>query len=121
MVFIHSARGMAQRAGETDNANGRTCLNGTMVAPPKSRTLGWRATCSHKDAPIPALVLDCFSGTASTGVAALRLGRRYLGIELSPPYVALSRARLAREAPLRAEYATTMEPADQQLRMEVDG
>ena len=82
-----------------------------------SRTLGWRATCSHGGDPVPALVCDPFSGTGSTGVAALRLGRRYLGIELSPRYVALSRARLARVAPLRAEYAGAHEPREEQLGM----
>ena len=90
-----------------------------MLESPSTRTLGWRATCAHGGDPIPALVCDPFSGTASSGVAALRLGRRYLGIELSPPYVALSRARLARVAPLRAEYAGAQEPRGEQLGMEM--
>ena len=40
------------------------------------------------------LVLDPFSGSGTTGVAALRLGRRYLGIELEPEYLRISRRRL---------------------------
>lgn len=40
------------------------------------------------------LVLDPFSGAGTTGVAALKNGRRYLGIELNPDYVDLSRNRL---------------------------
>jgi site-specific DNA-methyltransferase (adenine-specific) len=43
-------------------------------------------------------VLDPFSGSATTGVAAIRLGRRYLGLELSPKFAALSRDRLTVEA-----------------------
>lgn len=41
------------------------------------------------------LVLDPFFGVGATGAAALRLGRRYLGIEREAAYVELARARLA--------------------------
>jgi site-specific DNA-methyltransferase (adenine-specific) len=41
------------------------------------------------------LVLDPFSGSATTGVAALRNNRRYLGIEKSPEFARLSRRRIA--------------------------
>lgn len=40
------------------------------------------------------LVLDPFSGSGTTGLAALELGRRYLGIELNPEYAQMSRKRL---------------------------
>ena len=51
-------------------------------------------------------VLDPFNGAASTGVAALRNGREYVGIELNPEYVALSKTRLTRIHPLFAEVRT---------------
>jgi DNA modification methylase len=41
------------------------------------------------------LVLDPFNGSGTTGEAALRLGRRYLGIEKSPRFAELSRMRLS--------------------------
>jgi site-specific DNA-methyltransferase (adenine-specific) len=41
------------------------------------------------------LIVDPFSGSATTGVAAVRLGRRYLGVEKNPEYAELSRHRLA--------------------------
>jgi DNA modification methylase len=43
------------------------------------------------------LVLDPFYGSATTGVAALRLGRRYLGIEKGEEFARLSRLRLLGE------------------------
>lgn len=46
------------------------------------------------------LVVDPFSGTATTGLVALRLGRRYLGVELNPAYAEASRERLRKDAPL---------------------
>jgi site-specific DNA-methyltransferase (adenine-specific) len=43
------------------------------------------------------VVLDCFMGSGTTAVAAIREGRSYLGIELSPEYVALAREACERE------------------------
>jgi site-specific DNA-methyltransferase (adenine-specific) len=41
------------------------------------------------------LILDPFAGSGTTGVAALRLGRRFLGWERDPAYVAMAHRRLA--------------------------
>ena len=51
--------------------------------------------------PPGGLVLDCFAGTGTTGVAALRAGRNALLVEQSETYVADIRARLASVASLR--------------------
>jgi DNA modification methylase len=40
------------------------------------------------------LVLDPFAGTATTGVAAVRNGRRFVGIELNADYAKIGRSRL---------------------------
>jgi hypothetical protein len=42
-------------------------------------------------------ILDPFAGSASLGVACLRLGRNYIGIEVAPEWAALCRERLAAE------------------------
>ena len=46
---------------------------------------------------VPATVLDPFCGSGTSGVSALRHGRRFIGIELSPEYVAMARERIAQE------------------------
>lgn len=43
------------------------------------------------------LVLDPFCGSGTTGVACLRLGRRFIGIEKDPKYADLARERLRAE------------------------
>lgn len=40
------------------------------------------------------LVLDPFVGSGSTGVAAIRLGRRFVGWEMNAAYVSIARKRL---------------------------
>jgi len=46
------------------------------------------------------VVLDPFFGSGTTGAVARRLGRRYIGIEREPAYVALARRRIAKVTPL---------------------
>jgi site-specific DNA-methyltransferase (adenine-specific) len=43
------------------------------------------------------LILDPFCGSGTTGVAALRLGRRFIGIEMNETYAAVARERLEAE------------------------
>jgi len=46
----------------------------------------------------PGLVLDPFMGSGTTAIVARRYGRDWLGIELNPEYVRLTRERLERHA-----------------------
>jgi DNA modification methylase len=63
---------------------------------------GWKKNCECKTNEVrPCIVLDCFSGSGTTGVVALRLGRSYLGIDLSPAYTGAAYERLARVAKVR--------------------
>ncbi|MDO5002124.1 MAG: DNA methyltransferase [Eubacteriales bacterium] len=40
------------------------------------------------------IVLDCFNGVGSTGVAALKNDRRYIGIEIDRKYMDATEKRL---------------------------
>lgn len=65
-------------------------------------TLGWRPTCSCNAKTIPALILDPFTGSGTTGIVANKIGRRFIGIELSEEYVEIARRRLRRRGNGRA-------------------
>lgn len=44
------------------------------------------------------IVLDPFAGSGTTGVACLRLGRRFIGVEKDAKYAAVARERLSAES-----------------------
>jgi len=50
-------------------------------------------------------VLDPFAGSGTTGLAAIQLGRRFIGIDLSPEFAQLAAGRLAQAAADRQEGA----------------
>ncbi|MET0273345.1 MAG: site-specific DNA-methyltransferase [Phenylobacterium sp.] len=49
------------------------------------------------------VILDPFFGTGTTGAAAKRLGRRFIGIEREPAYAELARDRIAKVLPVSPE------------------
>ena len=57
------------------------------------------------------LVLDPFIGSGTTAVAAVRAGRRFVGIELNPAYAQTAEERI------RSVYAEPREDADEQDRL----
>jgi DNA modification methylase len=56
--------------------------------------------CILAGSPVDGVVLDPFSGSGTVGVVALRHGRRFVGIDLSPTYCDLARARIEGDCPL---------------------
>ncbi len=69
----------------------------------ETTTTGWAATCPHADLdPIPATVLDPFSGSGTTGMVAIEEGREYIGVDISQEYLdTLAPDRLTAQIGLR--------------------
>jgi DNA modification methylase len=72
--------------------------------PPTSTSLGWRPSCDHNDDTGLCIVLDPFCGSGTTGAVAVRLGRRFVGLDMQPKYLELARNRItAAPVPLMPE------------------
>jgi len=56
--------------------------------------------CIKAGCPHGGVVLDPFFGAGTTGLVAHRLGRQFVGIELSPEYCRMAAARIERETGL---------------------
>lgn len=99
------ASGNAQRliADGTDGARVADHRgSGVPWSPTASTTIGWRPTCK---CPVgggnrAAVVLDPFAGSGTTGMVALRHGRSFIGVDLSPRYVELANRRIDQDQPL---------------------
>lgn len=78
--------------GKVPGSNTRGCPD------PHQVTTGFAPGCTcGADVPtVGSLVLDPFCGSGTTGAVAVRLGRRFLGIELNPEYVAMSERRIGK-------------------------
>jgi DNA modification methylase len=102
----HPTRDVEAQRAATATRTGRS--DGHVSAPEgmvdTTRTTGWRPTCTcGADAPVPAVVLDPFVGSGTTLIAADRLGRSALGIDVQPQYIDLAAGRARRDAPLFAD------------------
>jgi DNA modification methylase len=59
------------------------------------------APCILAGAPVGGVVLDPFTGSGTTGLVSVELGRSFVGMELNPEYHAMAEARIATaQAPL---------------------
>jgi DNA modification methylase len=76
---------------------------------PAEKPVELMAFCIKHGSPAGGTVLDPFTGSGTTGVAALQTGRRFLGIELDPGYFAVAEKRVrdaATNGPLFAAAST---------------
>jgi len=93
----HKARGGIGTPVGTVGKSGSGRTDGSAI------TLGWRPGCTCGKEPVPATVLDPFFGAGTVGLVASRLGRSWIGIELSHKYVEMARRRIEADAPLLNE------------------
>lgn len=103
--------------GERTPGTGYRCIPGKCTSPNIKREREEQAAVSHPTnrgltetdwmirytTNLGNVVVDPFAGSSSIGVACLRLGRRYIGIELKPEWAEESKQRLRAE-----ESMTTM-------------
>jgi DNA modification methylase len=73
---------LAKKAGRQDTGRDYVAKHATHK--------GW----TNEDVPAePGIVLDMFSGTGTTGEATIKLGRRFIGIDLYPEFAQRTRER----------------------------
>lgn len=86
--FAHLWRGVV-RAGEENVANGAKLH-------PAQKPVDLMCWCIERlKLPPGSLILDPYCGSGTTGVAARRMGHRFIGVELSPEYADIARRRIA--------------------------
>lgn len=67
------------------------------------RFMGWQQSESgmgdlvDRVTPVGSLILDPFMGSGTTGFAAIRLGRKFIGIDINPKMVEIAKKRLGGE------------------------
>jgi hypothetical protein len=84
--------GKAGRTAEDANANGKWAGKqygeNIKLGPVVSvDTIGWQSACNHPLKPQPAVILDPFAGSGTTGMVANRLSRRAILIDLNGDYL----------------------------------
>lgn len=70
-------------------------LSGRVAHPTQKPVALMRWCMDRAKVPADGLVVDPYTGSGSTGVAALKSGRRFIGIEREPAYLDIAARRLA--------------------------
>lgn len=75
-----------RRNGHTDF--GGSDMNCGVFIQREHLTIGWQPSCTcNAGEPVPCVTLDPFHGSGTTGKVAIRLGRRYIGVDISEEYL----------------------------------
>lgn len=117
------SRGQANGAAVTPSGNGKA--DSVVVAESRNRRSVWslatQATpeahfatfplelpelCIKAGCPEGGTVLDPFAGAGTTGLACLKNGRNFIGIELNPAYIEIANTRARKYYPLLMEAAS---------------
>lgn len=77
---------------------GRTAKEGVRNTHPTVKSVALMRYLCRLITPPGGLVLDCFAGSGTTGIAALREGLRFVGIERELSYLAIAAARITAAA-----------------------
>lgn len=89
------------------STEGRTGAHGVTRHHPSMKPIALMRWCiDHFKLPPGSLILDPYLGSGSTGIAAVTMGHRFIGIEIDEDYFAIACARI--------------EKAQQQTRMDFD-
>jgi site-specific DNA-methyltransferase (adenine-specific) len=83
---------------------------------PTEKPLGLMRALVEVTAPIGGTVLDPFMGSGSTGVAAVSVGRKFIGVEVDPDNFEIACERI-RKAYTQPQMFVTQEPKAMQLDM----
>jgi len=86
-MVIRKTEGYAEASGN------RTATAGTMLEPASAELEGY-TDCGCNEGFESGVVLDPFAGSGTVGAVAKKLGRKYIGIDLSPGYCKLHVKRL---------------------------
>jgi site-specific DNA-methyltransferase (adenine-specific)/modification methylase len=62
---------------------------------PTQKPIGVMKWCIEQIPPPATLILDPFMGSGTTGVAAVKLGRKFIGIEIEPKYFDIACRRIS--------------------------
>ncbi|MCI0443019.1 site-specific DNA-methyltransferase [bacterium] len=68
----------------------------------ETKTIGWQPSCDCNVDVAPCTILDPFCGSGTTGLVAIGLGRKFIGIELNPKYAEMAERRIYNAFPLLA-------------------
>lgn len=98
---LEKVKGTPDSFNGSDFRNGKKALSAAALADvgqqertAETKTLSWQPTCEcNTGNPIPCTILDPFFGSGCTGAVSLELGRKCIGIELSPDYIKLAEKR----------------------------
>lgn len=68
---------------------------------PCPKPVAWATWLVSRMAPEGGTILDPFTGSGTTGVACMRTGRKFIGIEIDPGYAEIARKRIEAAVPLQ--------------------
>jgi site-specific DNA-methyltransferase (adenine-specific) len=94
------------------------CIRPEQIQHPTQKPEELMAWCLEK-AGFPELTIDPFLGSGTTAVAAAKLGRHFLGFEISPEYCRIARERIALVEAQPSLFAA--KPEQQKLALDAEG